>query len=177
MRWIYFISCLALAGCQSGGGLSLFEKKPETTPADVKIEQYQDGEGKKTVITGKNDANAKEGISAEIGVDGNVKIGSGGSRKLEKWDDGDVSTIWQWGWVFLGVCVISLLLRYNGVFAVPAAFCFSSGGIALFNLTIGTWLLPMLTGLIWNLICVAWLLNILIPGTWANLKTMAKESL
>ena len=173
MRWLLAISCIFIAGCQSGGGLGLFERKPETTPGDLRVEQYEDEDGKKTVVTGTNDANAKEGISVEVSPDGNIKAGSGGSRKLEKWDDGDVSTIWQWGWVFLSVCVISCLLRYNGVFMIPAAFCFSSGGIAIFNLTVGPWLLPMLTGMIWNLICVVWLVNILVPGAWANIKQAA----
>ena len=173
MRWLLAISCVLLTGCQSGGGLGLFERKPETTPGDLRVEQYQDGESKKTVITGKNDANAKDGIAAELGKDGEVSVISGGSRKLEKWGEDDNSMIKNWGWVFLAIGIIGYVMRVNGLIIIPGGFCATAIGLGLFNITIASTVLALLTGLVWNLLCVGILLNYLIPGLWANIKQAA----
>lgn len=167
-------SVLAVLSSCGGGGLSVFDKKPETTPADLRVEQYESDDGKKTVIMGTNDANAKEGMSAKMTSGGDVEVSTGGSRKLEKWGDGDLATVRNWGWVFLLCGVAMLVLRYNGIHLITASLSFSFVGIGLFNVFLAPTLLPMLTGMIWNLLCIGFLINVAVPGTWADVKKAMK---
>lgn len=170
-------SVLAVLSSCGGGGLSVFDKKPETTPADLRVEQYESEDGKKTVITGTNDANAKEGMSAKIGNGGEVEIATGGSRKLEKWGDGDLATVRNWGWVFLLSGVVMLILRYNGIYLITASLSFSCVGVGLFNVFLAPVLLPILTGMMWNLLTIGFLINVAVPGTWADLKKQMKGAM
>lgn len=157
-------------GCSSSSGLGLFDKKPETTPAKLEVTQFENEDGKKTTITGTNDANAKDGMSAVMGAGGEVQIETGGSRKLEKWGESDNYDVASWGWAFLVFGGAVLLMRANGIRLAPASLGFGGIGIGLFNLTIAPIILPILTGAVWNLMCVGILIKFGVPGLWANLR-------
>ena len=55
---LFILSFPFLGGCGTGGGgLGLFERKPEATPANLKVTQLEDADGsKKTTVEATNDA-------------------------------------------------------------------------------------------------------------------------
>lgn len=158
-----------VAGCSSGG-LGLFEKKPETTPADLRVEQIQDQDGKKTVITGTNDANAKEGMNIKIGPDGEIDANSGGSRKLEKWSDSDTAAVRSWGWVFLFGGLGVLAIRQTIWPLAPLTLVYTCVGIGIFNLTVGPAIIQAMAGFTWNIICLAVCVKVALSGGFANIR-------
>ena len=166
---------ICLISCTQGAGVGLFEKKPETTPADVSVEQIENDEGKRTVISGTNDANSKDGMSARLKPDGEVEVMTGGSRKMERWNQNDLSTVRTWGWAFFVFGGLMLVLRGYGVITVPLSLGIGGVGIGLFNIAIAATILPILTGAIWNMLCVGLMIKFGVPGVWANLRDRIKH--